>query len=367
MNTIKDITTQIRDKKFFILVDDLSTTYSSYIVKVAEDTTSEDVSYILNNAKGVILCSVPEKIAKEIDLLPLSRNESTSFRFGPSIEARLGVHSGISSEDRAKTICALAKSASDSKILITKDLVSPGHVFPVISKLGGLLVNFGIAEAITDLLSLEDTTTIGLFSHIITNTGEVADSPATEVLSKKLSIPLINISVVLKYRLISESIVKEEASTILPTKEFGTFSVKAFRSTHDGAEHLALLKNNIKIDSNIPTLVRMHSERVLGDLLIDDGSHSRAKLLNALQEISKANTGALVYIRKGNQNISFNTINMEVNKIENLKELGVGAQILKQLGISKVTVLSNSDKTFPDLSPFNIEILGRQQLKDTYE
>jgi len=300
-----------------------------------------------------------------------------------SVDARMGITTGISASDRALTLRALART-SDPKL----DLVMPGHIFPLRAKNGGVLIRAGIAEAALDLLKLarsqiasdarsSHTRDVGAIIHCLDEKGEILNQAGLDRLASEHGFPQVKISDIIQYRLSNESLVEKVAESNLPVEDSGHFRAIVFRSLVDGAEHLALVKGEIsqQTDAQLsaPVMTRMQAENRLGDLLgvqnVRDGSSrqfvsSRKLIGDALKRLEQQGRGVFVYLRhprksRLQQEIEALSTNVSSRPQMELREFGMGIQILKQLGVKRISLLSNSQRDVPRLSAFNLEIVDR--------
>lgn len=351
----------LRNGGMVSVFDDTSRTACGYFLLPALAATEEKVNFIIQEGRGILLCPIQEEHAQELGLSSPGDLSKTSFPLTIGVEARSGISTGISTADRTQSILALCSWEQKSKTII-----APGHIFPMIGKKGGLLVKSGIAEAALDLLRISTQKEIAVISHILNTSGDFLNENEVIAISKKNQIPFIKISEIIQHRLRREPLITKIAKTRLPTQDYGTFSAHCYISNHDKAEHLVLTKN-IEGTPDEPILVRVHSERKLGDLFLKTTENSRQKLGSALSAIHKEGKGALVYIRKQKTNILSSQIENicedssskkqhETEKASELRELGIGAQMLLDLDIKNLRLLTTTPKPFIDLSVFNLQI-----------
>ncbi len=354
----------ILNQKPVILIDDISTKFYACLLFKASSITEENICFMVNETRSVICVSIKESHIEKINLPMMTPKHSKgSLEFTVSVEAREGVTTGISAKDRATTIRTLAKTTD-----IKKDLVVPGHIFPVKAKKGGVLVRTSISEALIDLMNIcevdEDTVA---FSHILDKNGDFQNLEKIKTLSKKYSIPIVSISEIITKRLSTETILEKIATTTLPLEKFKKFKAICFTSNNYQAEHLVLIKGDIENSREV--LVRVQSENRLYDLLRANSSKNRLLIESALYEIEKEGTGVFVYIRKPRQsNLKDQVKEIKENeelssKVLELREYAIGAEILSSLGVKKITLLSNSSNKAPNVKPFGIEIKGVKKFK----
>ncbi len=350
-----------------IIFDDGSQTPCGYLLYPAQTISEEKIKLLVNNGKGIILVPLREDLAKEKGLSALTSDTKHPFPMTIGVESRLGVGSGISAADRSKTVSAILETTISNRLI-----VAPGHIFPLPALKNGLLVKSGIAEACCDLLKIFDFTEIGAISHCLNKSGGFTSYDELLKYSASENTPLIPLSSIIQHRLINEKIVTKVSSARLPTEKYGDFRADCFKSKHDGAEHLVLSKGDLS--SNEPVLTRMHSEKKLGDIFSLKNIPERTKLQTSLSKISAENRGVLVYINKAKRNLISEQLEIEkvepsitVNsdsteqfehqgKIVELREFGLGAQILRELGISQIKLLTTEKRVLHNLEAYGITI-----------
>ncbi|HMO18004.1 MAG TPA: 3,4-dihydroxy-2-butanone-4-phosphate synthase [Oligoflexia bacterium] len=357
------VVSALKEDRPVIIVDDLGDSLCGYLAMASARITGEKVSLFVNLGRGVLLSAIEEKRASRMGIAPLGDLSRDPFPLGVGVESRLNITTGISAIERAETLRAIAREALANKTSQSRAIIAPGHVFPLIGKDGGLLVKTGIAEAILDLLTITGEEPVGAVMHILGRKGEYSSLDELRQLSEAGKFPMIFISQIINHRLGHEPLIHRVATAKLPTEHFGEFEAHCYVSKHDQGEHLVLSKNIIKNeDVQKPTLVRMHSERRTGDLFFDEAVPGRLNLLRSMRRIEEEGRGALVYIRKNKSGFSKGSLDgpgSSVSMPESivaLKELGVGAQILIDLGITNLRLLTSTIKSTPDLSAFSLNI-----------
>lgn len=363
VSTINAALSELTSGRPVIINDDATARSALYVVQPAVSIAEQDICFMVVNCRGLVCAAEREERLKSlgIPLMP-RRGNSGALEFTVSVEARHGVTTGISAADRAQTLRALA-ATEDSRL----DLVMPGHIFPVAAKKGGLLVRLGPSEAVVDILAAAGLNTTGAFCLCLDETG----APLTEGQRAShpilFQLPLVSISEIVRMRLASETVVERFAESFLPTQSAGVFRAICFRSRLDTGEHLALIKGDIGGDSgqplNEPILARVHAENRLGDLLDVKSAHTRSLILSALQEINRAGRGVFVYVRRPRRGLLEEQINQHTSPASpakltasQMREYGIGSQILSQLGVRKIRLLSNSMWEIPAVAAFNLEI-----------
>lgn len=380
--SIQKAISELEEQKPIIILDDIGKQIIGYLVAWANCIDQHTVCTLVNHGRSVVCCAMPEERVAELGLPLMSpRCDLASIEGTVSVEARHGVSTGISAEDRAQTLRILASTHNAHN-----DLVMPGHIFPVRAKQGGVLVRSTIAEASTDILTLGRLVPVAAFCHCLNENGELPSESELHKLASTLGLHLVRISEIIQHQLSIKPIVEQISTVNFPTKYAGTFKAICFRSLNDNVEHLALVKGEVSqenclqfgqnkdkeqiapkenIMENIdPIPVRVQAECRLDDLLGIDSPNQRALMTGALRAINKAGKGVFVYIRhpkKGllQEHVERIAHKQTKSKVEQIREYGIGAQILSALGVKKVSLLTRTGKTqISGLNAFKIEIDG---------
>ncbi len=358
--TIEEIIADAKAGKMFILVDDENRENEGDLVIPASKCDDKKVNFMATYGRGLICLALEEKRVNELGLPLMTFNNESRHRtaFTISIEAREGIATGISAQDRAKTI----KVAIDPKN--NKDsIVSPGHIFPLKARDGGVLVRAGHTEAAVDIAKLAGLNPSGVICEIMNEDGTMARLPDLIKFAKKHDLKIATIADLIEYRRKKDKLIELVSSQKFISKIAGEMELKIYKSKIDNVEHLALIKG--KIDKTKPTLVRMHHLNIITDCLEEKQNPKSGLLQKALKKINENKSGLIVIIRQPQEKISdllFSNQISQINAPKTLRNYGTGAQILADLGIKKLTLLSNSKKSVIGLDAFKITISGYQKI-----
>lgn len=376
LNTIEQAIEDLKNGKVIIVVDDANRENEGDFITTAENSTPEIVNFMATHGRGLICVALTEERCNELQL-PLMVKQNTSShetQFTVSVDLiGYGTTTGISASDRSKTIRALIDPT-----IKPEDLGRPGHIFPLRAKKGGVLRRAGHTEATVDLARLAGANPAGTLVEIMNEDGTMARLPDLIKIAKNLNLSIISIEDLIAYRLQKESLIEREVDVNLPTV-YGDFHLYAYKQVTTGQEHLALVKGEWKKDEEV--LVRVHSSCLTGDIFGSCRCDCGPQLHKAMEMIEQEGKGVIVYMNQEGRGIGLlnklqayklqengrDTVqaNLELGFESDERDYGVGAQILRDLGVSKMKLMTNNPKKRAGLVGYGLEIISVIQIEIT--
>ena len=373
-NIIPEVIRDLRKGRQVIVIDDEGRENEGDLVVAAQYATPEAINFMIKHGRGLVCVPMEGSRLDKLGLHPMFENNQDPYKtaWAISIDARKGIKTGISPIDRSITVKTLINPKTRPG-----DLVRPGHMFPLRAKEGGVLIRAGHTEACVDLMRLAGVYPAGVICEIINEDGSMARTPDLVEFSKRHNLKICTIKDLIEYRRRSEKLVKRICSTSLPT-QFGKFELHVYESTIDGFHHLALTRGNVRTKE--PVFVRVHSECLTGDVFSSKRCDCGEQLHGAMKIIGKKDKGVLLYMRQHEgrgiglankikayclQDKGLDTVeaNEELGFEADLRDYGIGAQILSDLGLKKIKLMTNNPKKIVGLEGYGLEVIKRVALE----
>jgi 3,4-dihydroxy 2-butanone 4-phosphate synthase/GTP cyclohydrolase II len=367
LNTIPEAIEAIKAGKIIIVVDDEDRENEGDFLTAAHYATPEAINFMVRHGRGLVCAPITQQRATELELEPMVSNNTTSYEtnFTVSVDLLEGCTTGISATDRSKTVMALIDPATKPE-----DLGRPGHIFPLIAKNGGVLRRAGHTEATIDFAVLAGLEPAGVICEIMNENGDMARLPDLLELAKTHNMVIVSIKDLIAYRLDTETMIRKDVSVRLPT-EWGDFEMIAYTQLNTGENHMALIKG--EWEPGEPVLVRVHSSCITGDIFGSCRCDCGPQLHKAMEMISAEGKGAIVYMNQEGRGIGlvnklkaynlqdngFDTVeaNLQLGFKMDQRDYGIGAQILRSIGISKMRLMSNNPKKRAGLIGYGLEVV----------
>ena len=376
MKKFKNVEKAIADfksGKFVIVVDDKDRENEGDFIISSEKTTPDDINFMISVGKGLVCIAVDQEKASKLNLSPMVQQNTgaNETNFTVSVDARINTTTGISAKDRWETVQVILNEKS-----VPEDLSRPGHLFPIIAKSGGVLQRAGHTEACIDLCNLAGHKPTALMVEIIDEDGRMARMPSLKKIAKKYKLTLVSIAELIEYRRKKEILVQELTKIPLPSK-YGDFTLRLFEDTIHGDHHVALVKGEIEKDTEV--LVRVHSQCLTGDIFGSHRCDCGEQLDTALERIQSSKAGVLVYLRQEGRGIGLKNkilayklqdegldtvqANHKLGFPSDLREYGIGAQILRCCNVRKMKLLTNNPRKIVGLEGYGLIVSDRERLE----
>ncbi len=360
ISPIEDAVADIEAGKMVILMDDESRENEGDLCMAADHVDASAINFMATHGRGLICLALTDERIRELGL-PMMVGENRAplgTAFTVSIDARVGVTSGVTAQDRATTIRTATRPETGPQ-----DLVTPGHVFPLRARRGGVLVRTGQTEGGVDLARLAGREPAAVICEIMNEDGSMARLPDLERFAETHQLKICTVADLIHYRLQWDSLVHRVADAVLPTR-FGEFRAYAYRSDVDAGEHLALVRGDVRPD--VPVLVRAHTEYLPGDVFGSIARNTGALLHRSMEAIARDGNGVILYLRREGQGAELlgggrpmpeSPSTKSSDRAMGFREYGIGAQILRDLGVGKIRLLTNNPRRMVSLPGYGLDIV----------